>query len=169
MKTFKQTADKPMAQIVRNRRRVTRRKGRKIGFDLHGVIDTNAAFFRALLGDLIRQGWEIHILTGATWEKERETLRKLRIPFTHFFSITDHHVAIGTEVEWDAANNPHMDDYLWSKTKGVYCEVHGITMHFDDSDIYGMFFRTPYVRYYSRDSHRIRKMHLRRPTEATGK
>ncbi len=165
MKKPEQHPDRPGPQFVQPRYRKSEQKGRKIGFDLHGVIDTNADFFRLLLRDLIRQGWEIHILTGATWKREEKTLRKLRIPFTHFFSITDHHVEIGTDVQWDDDGNPHMNDYLWSKTKAVYCEVHGITMHFDDSDIYGMFFKTPYVRYHSKDSARIRKVHLRGPTK----
>ena len=153
---------KPMPQYVRPAYRRSRGK-RKLGFDLHGVIDANSGFFRALLRDLIRQGWEVHILTGAKWSKERETLKRLKIPFTHFFSIIDHHVSIGTEVSWDAKGDPHMDDYLWSQTKALYCHAHGITMHFDDSDVYGMFFKTPDVRYFSKNSERVRKMHL--PTE----
>ncbi len=133
---------------------------KKLGFDLHGVVDTNPETFRMIFASLIKDGWEIHIITGAPWSKERETLEKLRLPFTHFFSIVDYHVSIGTKIAWDEAGNAHIDEYKWDQTKGLYCKKHGIRMHADDSDIYGYFFTTPYVRYYSKDSARVRKLHI---------
>lgn len=132
----------------------------KMGFDLHGVVDAMPNEYRKIMGDLMRCGWEIHILTGAPWEKEQMTLEELQIPFTHFFSIVDHHRAIGTPIQWDEKGNAHLDDYLWNQTKAVYCKVHKISVHFDDSDIYGMFFKTPYVRYYSKDTCNDEKRHL---------
>lgn len=150
---------KPTPQFINPRYKKSQEK-KKIGFDLHGVIDANSDFFRLLLKDLIKQGWEIHIITGARWEKEKHTLRKLKIPFTHFFSIIDYHTSIGTSIQWDKEGNPHMDDYKWSQTKAIYCKAHGINMHFDDSDTYGFFFKTPYLRYYSKDSARVKKTRL---------
>lgn len=146
-------------QVVRAGWENSRRR-KKLGFDLHGVIDANSSSFRLIMRDLISQGWEIHIITGAPWKKEAGTLRRLKIPFTHFFSIVDYHIAIKTPIEWDEKGNAHLDPYLWDKTKGQYCEVNGITLHCDDSDIYGRFFKTPYLRYYSNNSERIKKIHL---------
>lgn len=146
------------AQYIHPRYRNSKKR-KKIGFDLHGVVDSNSVFFRSLMGDLIKQGWEVHIITGASWAKERTTLKKLKIPFTHFFSIVDHHTTIGTGVIWDDKGDPHLDPSHWDRTKGIYCDQHGIHMHFDDSDIYGLYFKTPYVRYFSKDSERIRKLH----------
>lgn len=157
--TAKTTAERPQPGYVRPQYRNSHRK-KKIGFDLHGVVDAKVTFFRCIMRDLILQGWEVHILTGAPWSKERKTLHELRIPFTHFFSIVDHHQAIGTKIKWDRKGNAHFDDYLWNQTKAIYCKAHGITVHFDDSDIYGFFFQTPYVRYYSKDSIRDKKRHL---------
>ena len=136
------------------------RKPKRIGFDLHGVIDTHYAFFRKFLRDLIRQGWEVHIITGAQWSKERKKLRRLGIPFTHFFSIVDHHQSIGTKLRWDKKGNAHLDPSLWDRTKALYCREQKIGMHFDDSDIYGLFFKTPYVRYFSKSSPRVKKIHI---------
>ncbi len=136
------------------------RKRKKLGFDLHGVVDTKPEIFRLIFRSLIRDGWEIHIITGAPWSKERETLKKLRLPFTHFFSIVDYHVSIRTRIGWDEQGNAHIHEYKWDRTKGQYCKKHGIMMHTDDSDIYGYFFRTPYMRYYSKDTARIRKLHI---------
>ena len=145
-------------QFIREGYRRSRRS-KKLGFDLHGVVDTKSEFFRIFLRDLIRQGWEIHIVTGGTWARESRTLKRLRIPFTHFFSIADHHLKLGTNVKWDKKGNPHLDPSLWDRTKSLYCEAHGIIMHFDDSDIYGLYFKTPYVRYFSKDSLNTRKLH----------
>jgi hypothetical protein len=133
---------------------------KKLGFDLHGVLDAQPHVFRVLMRDLIRQGWEIHIITGAPWSKEYRKLRKMRLPFTHFFSIVDYHVSIGTRISWDKKGNAHLENYLWDRTKALYCAKYQVSMHFDDSDIYGMFFKTPYVRYFSRSSPRIKKTHL---------
>jgi hypothetical protein len=155
----KATINYPLPGRIRRGYQHSRRKN-KIGFDLHGVVETKAPAFRALMQALIYQGWEVHIITGAAWKHCQPTLKRLRIPFTHFFSITDHHVAIGTEVEWSDPDNPHIDEHLWDKTKAIYCKVHAITMHFDDSDIYGLFFQTPYIRYFSKDSERVQKMHI---------
>ena len=100
MKTKKAKTEKrpaPKAQVILPAYVRSRRK-KKLGFDLHGVIDANGTFFQTFFRDLIRAGWEIHILTGATWKKEKRALKTLGIPFTHFFSIIDYHISIGTKI-----------------------------------------------------------------------
>ena len=156
---LKTTLKKPQPQFVRRGYKNSSIKRKKLGFDIHGVLDTKSSVFRMLLQDLIRQGWEIHILTGGTWKNEQHTLKRLGIPFTHFFSIVDHHVAVGSKVKWDKSGNAHLDPSLWDRTKALYCKTHGITIHFDDSDIYGFYFQTPYVRYFSKDTPATRKLH----------
>ena len=155
----KKEKPKPTPQYVHPKHQGKNGK-KKMSFDLHGVLDANSDFFRMVLQDLIRQGWEIHIVTGGRWAQERSTLKKLRIPYTHFFSIVDYHVTIGTKIKWDEKGNAHIDPYVWDRTKGLYCREHGIIMHFDDSDSYGYFFKTPYVRYFSKDSSRDKKVHI---------
>ncbi len=132
----------------------------KIGLDLHGVVDARPDFFRELARLLVDNGHEVHIITGATSGEEMAKIQELGIPYTHIFSITDHHANIGTPIAWDDKGEPHLDTYLWDKTKAEYCKEHGIDLHFDDSDIYHYFFKTPYTRFYSKDSHRIQKTHL---------
>lgn len=156
----KASIDCPLPTYVHPKWRNRRRSTVRFGFDLHGVVDTNPVGFRKMMAALIASGCEVHIITGATWERERPTLKRLRIPFTHFFSITNHHMVIGTKVVWADADNPHIDRHLWDETKAIYCKVHRMTMHFDDSDIYGLYFQTPYIRFFAKDSERILKMHL---------
>ncbi len=154
----KTTANRPQPSYIRRGHQQSKSR-KKIGFDLHGVVETNADFFRILMRDLIRHGWQVHIITGGPWKYMEAELKKLNVPFTHFFSILDHHSAIGTRVVWKGKRG-YIDPHLWNETKAIYCKVHNIKMHFDDSDIYGLFFQTPYVRYFSKDSDRVQKMHI---------
>lgn len=132
----------------------------KIGLDIHGVLDSRPEFFSVLTKLLVDNGHEVHIITGAKTETELENMKKHNISYTHVFSITDHHVVKKTPVTWDEKGEPHMDTYLWDKTKAEYCKEHDIDMHFDDSDIYHYFFKTPYARFYSKDSERNNKRYL---------
>ncbi len=135
-------------------------KAFKIGIDIHGVADSKPEFFKELTRILVASGWEVHLITGTRRSQEEEVVRELGISFTHFFSITDYHTEIGTDIRWDEKNEPHLDPYLWDKTKAEYCERTGIDLHLDDSDIYQYFFKTPYARFFSKDSHRIKKTKL---------
>ncbi len=133
----------------------------KLGLDLHGAIDTNPVFFSALSWLLVNNNHEVHLLTGSQQKREMPILEKFDIALTHFFSITDHNERIGTHIDWDAEGNPHLEEELWDTDKGKYCQENGIDLHIDDSDIYGEYaYLTPYGRLFSRDSHRIEKMHL---------
>lgn len=123
----------------------------KIGLDLHGVITDAAPLFAELSKMLVAAGHEVHIITGP--RKSPTLLGELAqhgISYTHIFSITDHHIEIGTAIEFDAKGNPFMDEYLWDKTKAEYCMREGIHLHFDDSDAYDYFFKTPYARFRSK-------------------
>jgi hypothetical protein len=130
----------------------------KIGFDIHGVLDTNVQFFSELTQTLVKAGHEVHVLTGPKIsQKIIDQLKDMGISYTHLFSITDYQESKGTDIVWDEHGNPHLDPYLWDKAKAEYCIQHGIQLHIDDSDSYGYFFKTPYARFYSKDTHRINK------------
>jgi nicotinate-nucleotide adenylyltransferase len=120
----------------------------KIGLDVHGVADTNAAFFSALTRLFVENGHEVHILTGSEYTPELEQhLRKdLGLCWTHLFSITSHHRELGTEITY-INGNPYLDETLWNRTKSLYCRENAIDLHLDDSSVYGRYFETPYARY----------------------
>jgi hypothetical protein len=132
----------------------------KIGLDFHGVVDEKLNFFKTLMKLLIDNGHEVHIITGGVGKVQLSLLKKLKIPYTHFFSITDYHTSRKTPILWDENNEPHLDPYLWDKAKGEYCKKNKIDLHFDDSEIYHYFFKTPYARFYSRDSKRTSKIKI---------
>lgn len=133
----------------------------KIGLDIHGVCDARPEVFSVLSKLLVEAGHEVHILTGPKiTQKIHDELKSYGIHYTHIFSIADHNEQAGVDIKWDDKGNPHMDPYAWDKTKGEYCAKHGIDLHFDDSDAYGYFFKTPYARVYAKDSERVRKIKI---------
>ncbi|MFP4310141.1 MAG: NUDIX domain-containing protein [Desulfococcaceae bacterium] len=121
----------------------------KIGIDIYGVADTDAAAFSELTHLLVGGGHEVHLLTGTEWNDalERWLRDELGLVWTHAFSVTSHHKAIGTEILW-IDGHPHVDEETWNRTKAEYCARNGVHLHLDDSPVYGRFFETPYAKYY---------------------
>jgi hypothetical protein len=116
-----------------------------IGLDFHGVIDKHSQLFSELTKVLYAYGWEIHVITGNKINDEfLQQLKDYGISYTHTFSIVDHHESIGTYVNYDN-RGPWIDADLWNRTKAEYCAANGISLHIDDSDVYGAFFTTPYL------------------------
>lgn len=117
---------------------------KKLGIDLHGVIDADPEFFSNLSKDLVSAGWEIHIITGPTKSKALKELEDCKMTFTHFFSIEDYHKERGTKMSYDEKGNPWMNKETWNKTKGEYCQKMGISLHIDDSVMYKKYFKTSF-------------------------
>lgn len=133
----------------------------KIGFDLHGVAMERPEFFSEISRALVAGGIEVHIITGKRREElagELETFGFHEgVNFTHFFSITDYHVAKGTSIEW-VGDKPWMDEYEWNKSKRDYCLREEIDLHLDDTDDYIALFKTPVARFWTKDK---RKYYVR--------
>jgi hypothetical protein len=111
-----------------------------VGCDFHGVLDRYPEFFSWLTKILYAYGCEIHIITGNKITQEfLQQLNGYGISYTHIFSIVDYHEQIGTEVLYDE-RGPWIDADTWNRTKAEYCESYSITVHIDDSDVYGQYF-----------------------------
>jgi len=127
----------------------------KLGLDIHGVITKDPRIFSNITYRLMKADKtnQVHILTGARCTAGlMADLSKMNITWTHFFSITDYHRSIGTDIEYkdNDRNSPIIDDYLWDKTKAMYCHNEKIDIHIDDSTVYGEYFKpisTKYVYY----------------------
>jgi len=129
----------------------------KVGLDLHGVISANPKFFSHMSKAMILSGAEIHIITGSHSVEILDELKKYDIKYTHLFSIADHHRSIGTKMWYDDNKTPWIDKGMWEMTKAEYCEKEGIDFHFDDSTIYGEYFKTPYAQISIKGyNHRVR-------------
>lgn len=108
----------------------------KVGLDIHGVIDAFPQRFKLLSSALMKDGAEVHIVTGIKWDEEVERLLKeAGIGYTHFFSIVDHLEANGEMIEW-RDGLPYADEDKWNMAKRDYCKAEAIDFMFDDSPTY---------------------------------
>jgi hypothetical protein len=133
----------------------------KFGFDLHGVIDTRPEFFQEFMESLVTSRAEVHILSGppaeaCLMELSRHGFIRM-VHFTHLFSIVDHLRTTGVKMWQDPKGHWWSEPYDWDRVKGEYCATHNIDLHFDDSDTYRYFFKTPFARFFSRDTERVNK------------
>ena len=58
---------------------------KKIGLDIHGVIDKYRSLFAELSYLWAKEGYEVHVVTGQEFESVKHKLDG--ITYTHFFSI----------------------------------------------------------------------------------
>lgn len=127
----------------------------KLGIDVHGVADSMPDFFSFLSESFIKNGGEVHIITGGSWTKELESdLIKLGIKWTHYFSVYDYLVNSGEEsigkVKFpDGTIQDKFKNETWDKIKGDYCRKNNINLHIDDTLIYNNYFTTPFARLWS--------------------
>jgi hypothetical protein len=114
--------------------------------DIHGITNVHPEFFAAVTQSLVKDGWEIHILTGShiVENKIEEELKGYGIAYTHLFSISDHHRDNKTEGMWhDENGNPWVSDEEWDRT-AEYCKKHEIAFCIDDTARYANHFETPF-------------------------
>ncbi len=117
----------------------------KIGLDIHGVINSVPKFFSELSQIITNAHGEIHIITGAKFEKVVDFLEKNNIVYTHFFSIVEEANKSGHKVEYDENGDPWVDLEFWNRAKAKYCKDKHIDLHIDDSEEYVKHFVTPYA------------------------
>lgn len=107
----------------------------KIGFDIHGVLDTFPSIV-AMLKALARSDIEIHIVTGQKYDHSiKGLLDEKGIRFDRYFSIVEYLTNKGVPVEWKNGL-PYADKAEWNKAKKEYCAANGINILFDDSPTY---------------------------------
>lgn len=119
----------------------------KIGLDIHNTIDAKPKFFAIFSQRLVEQGHLVFVITGSQKTPQIEKqLKDLGIRYTHFFSVADHLLLQGKEVFWKDKDNPFFCDEDWNCVKANYCAEQKIDLMIDDSDEYGKFFTTLYMR-----------------------
>ena len=124
----------------------------KLGLDVHGVIDSMPEFFSFLTDSFIKNGGEIHIITGGRWDSEFEKqLNNFGVKWTHKFSVYDYLKELDAEVIGkvqfpDGTIQKKFKNEDWDLIKSQYCKENGIDLHIDDTLIYNNFFSTPFAR-----------------------
>ena len=117
------------------------------GFDLHGVITKHPEAFSVLTNVLVSAGHKVSIITGCANDGVlEEVLAQSGIAYTHIFSITSSLIEKDYTPRFDWDGRPIFPDGVWDRAKADYCAEKNIIMHFDDSDVYGNFFTTPYIK-----------------------
>ena len=125
----------------------------KVGIDIHGVIDKDPEFFSILTHKLIRNFYQVHIITGVEHTSNIvKQLDNFGVIWTNFFSITSYHKEIKTLMTYKNSDltQPVIDNELWNITKAHYCCKEKIDIHIDDSKEYEKYFwtiNTQYMRY----------------------
>lgn len=130
----------------------------KIGVDIHGVIDSLPELFSFLTESIVKNGGEVHIITGGSWSQELESqIVNLGISWTHKFSVYDYLMEIETptvgEIQFtDGTVQRKFKDGVWDQVKAEYCRNNEINLHIDDTLIYNDFFTTPFCRLWSHNN-----------------
>ena len=123
-----------------------------IGLDVHGVIDALPEFFSFLTDSFVKNGAEVHIITGGEWSEKLEQ-QLSGIKYTHKFSVYDHLLKTAEtlgEIQFpDGTIQKKFDDKLWDSTKAQYCKDNNISLHIDDTLVYNEYFSTPFCRLWS--------------------
>ena len=118
---------------------------KKIGFDIHGVIDKNPELFSEMIKVFRALNYEIHILTGSLISKKLiNEVKGYDIEYDYIFSILEYNRKLGTEM-WQNEKGWWIDDLVWEKTKSIYCRNNKLDFHIDDSKSYGKHFTTPFA------------------------
>ena len=124
----------------------------KIVIDIHGVIDALPEFFGFLTESIVKNGGDVHIITGGEWNEKLEK-QLSGISYTHKFSVYDHLLKTAEilgEIEFpDGTIQKKFDDTLWDSTKAEYCKENQISLHIDDTLCYNDYFTTPFARFWS--------------------
>jgi hypothetical protein len=124
----------------------------KLGLDVHGVIDSIPNFFSFLSESFIKNGGEVHIITGGSWsENLQKQLNSYGIKWTHHFSVYDYMLEnnykySGNITFNDGTVQKRFNDSDWNKVKAEYCSKNNISLHIDDKTIYNDNFKTPFCK-----------------------
>jgi len=127
----------------------------KLGIDVHGVIDAMPEFFAFLTDSFIKNGGEVHIITGGSWTDElKSEIDSYGVKYTHTFSVYDYlnggdFEVIGRIQFPDGMIQNKFGNDDWDHIKGDYCKEHNISLHIDDTMAYNEFFGTPFARLWS--------------------
>ena len=115
----------------------------KIGLDLHGVVNDMPDAFKFITESIIKNGGEVHILTGSTTKKAYVELSLLGFEYgkhyTHIMGLPNYLSNKGCKVigfNKEFQNNEFSTED-WNKAKAIYCSENKINLHLDDTIEYG--------------------------------
>lgn len=124
---------------------------KRLGLDIHGVLDTNPKDFVQIAKMVRMAGGEVHVITGSAYSKDIEqqllSYNNGNKFWDFFVSIQDELLKTLPFVKIDIYGRPCWENETWDRFKGNYCLKNNIELHFDDTDRYKKYFSTPIVIY----------------------
>ena len=127
----------------------------KIGFDIHGVIDTNPKYFSGLIKRYRDQGHKVHIITGTPCLEMAPKLREWDIRFDGYFSIAEWCLSHSSTVTVREDGQVFDEDEVWNNAKANYCDREGIHIHVDDSEVYRDTFEDVRTKFFLYDKREV--------------
>jgi len=114
----------------------------RIGFDLHGVLDTYSYFRAAAKRAFDSPNQDMIIVTGSLFTPAvQAVLKGYGLQFNEFYSITQHLLDKDPKLITWIDGNPYAEDELWNSSKAEICKINHIDILFDDSPVYGQYFK----------------------------
>jgi hypothetical protein len=116
----------------------------KIGFDLHGVIDTYPEIIYPMIKLLRKMENEICIVSGPSQSIIKTDLEKIKFSdiypnidkWTSIYSIVDFLKMSGVKTWEDENGNVWTDEQIWWDSKAKICQIYEIDFIIDDSEKY---------------------------------
>ncbi len=114
--------------------------GKRIAFDVHGVLDTYPEICMGIVKLLKNMDCTICCVSGPEKLQIQKELTELaekgfdeKILFENQYSVVDSLKHWGVKFEYDADNNPWCDEETWWDSKARICKQHNIDILIDDS------------------------------------
>lgn len=109
----------------------------RVGFDIHGVLDTYPDILIPMIDGMKNAGIEICIVSGPPREEIIEELHHLglfwRVELKNVFSVVDFLKESGAEMWQDAKGDWWSSDEDWWSSKARICKENNIKVMIDDS------------------------------------
>jgi len=126
----------------------------KVGFDIHGVIDTNPRYFASIINRYRAKGHEVHIITGSPLIEMANKLYGWGILYDGYFSIAEWCLEHSKTSTVRSDGQVFDSDEIWNNAKAMYCMREGIDIHVDDSIIYQPTFKNISTRFFLYDDNK---------------
>lgn len=128
---------------------------KRLGIDLHGVIDTDVSTFKLILKLVILQGKTIHIISGPPAEDIKAELDdygfKKGVHYHQIHSVVDYLKEKDTKMWLDYKDTWWASDEDWWSSKAAICREFGIEEMVDDKGGYSKYFKDTGTKFFLYD------------------
>ncbi len=125
---------------------------KRLGIDLHGVIDTDVSKFKWILRLIVLQGRMVHIVSGPPAKEIKAELEEYGfISGVHYYqihSVVGHLKEKGVNMWLDHNETWWASDEDWWSAKAEICKRFDIKEMIDDKRGYGKYFKDTGIKFF---------------------